>query len=69
MQLLDRLSDRYRVSSATLIRWALGALGDHVEKNNGRISLPFQLNSEALAPPAKRKAKKAGKVAKRRDVK
>lgn len=61
MELLDRLAGRYRVSSATVIRWALGALGDHVEQNGGRIVLPFQLAPDALAKPAKRQASKAAK--------
>jgi predicted transcriptional regulator len=44
---LDALADRYRVSSATIIRWALRALADHVERNEGRLVLPFELGEEA----------------------
>ncbi len=58
MEELDALSDRYRVSSATIIRWALRALANHVERNDGRLVLPLELGDEAAvkakkAPPAK----------------
>jgi predicted transcriptional regulator len=46
---LDTLADRYRVSSATIIRWALRALANHVERNEGRLVLPFELGEEAAS--------------------
>lgn len=58
MQVLDGLADRYRVSSATVIRWALRALANHVERNNGRLVLPLELDDQAVP--------KAAKIAKKR---
>jgi len=58
MQTLDGLADRYRVSSATVIRWALRALANHVERNNGRLILPLELDDQAVP--------KAAKIAKKR---
>jgi predicted transcriptional regulator len=46
---LDTLADLYRASSATIIRWALRALAHHVERNEGRLVLPFELGEEATA--------------------
>ena len=43
---LDELAARYRVSSATIIRWALRALANHVERNDGRLVLPLELGDE-----------------------
>lgn len=53
MQELDALSDRYRVSSATIIRWALRALANHVERNEGRLVLPLELGEDVAAKPKK----------------
>lgn len=58
MRELDELSDRYRVSSATIIRWALRALSNHVERNDGRLVLPLQLGDEPAAKPLTAKARK-----------
>jgi hypothetical protein len=60
MQELDALSDRYRVSSATIIRWALRALANHVERNDGRLVLPLELGDDAAAKPKKFPATKPG---------
>jgi hypothetical protein len=60
MQELDALSDRYRVSSATIIRWALRALANHVERNEGRLVLPLELGEDGAAKPKKVVAKKPG---------
>jgi hypothetical protein len=48
MQELDALADRYRVSSATIIRWSLRALANHVQRNEGRLVLPLELGDEGL---------------------
>jgi hypothetical protein len=45
MAKLDELAARYHVSSATIIRWALKALADYVEINNGRIVLPLDFTT------------------------
>jgi len=45
MAKLDELAARYHVSSATIIRWALKALADYVEINNGRIILPLDFST------------------------
>lgn len=45
MAKLDELAQRYHVSSATIIRWALKALADYVEINNGRIVLPLDFTT------------------------
>lgn len=41
MAKLEELAERYHVTSATIIRWALKALADYVEVNGGRIVLPL----------------------------
>lgn len=61
MQELAGLAERYRVSSATIIRWALRALGSHVERNEGRLVLPLDFGDTAEEKPAKKPAKKPGK--------
>ena len=63
MNELDALSDRYRVSSATIIRWALRALANHVERNDGRLVLPFELGDDAAAKPKKAVFEKVGEPA------
>ncbi len=60
MQVLDGLADSYRVSSATVIRWALRALANHVERNNGRLILPLELDDQEV-PKAAKTAKKRGR--------
>lgn len=61
---LERLAKRYRVSFATIIRWALHALAEHVGRNEGRLILPVELERQfdikligKGAEPATRKAK------------
>lgn len=49
LKALDTLAQRYRVSSATIMRWALRALADHVERNDGRLVLPLELGREGPA--------------------
>lgn len=45
MEKLEELASRYHVSSATIIRWALKALAEYVEVNNGRITLPLDFST------------------------
>ena len=45
MAQLEEVAARYHVSSATIIRWALKALLDYVEANDGKITLPMVLVS------------------------
>jgi|694.fasta_scaffold117753_3 hypothetical protein len=45
MAKLDELAARYHVSSATIIRWALKALGEYVEANGGKITLPLDFST------------------------
>ncbi|TAF23028.1 MAG: hypothetical protein EAZ71_13405 [Verrucomicrobia bacterium] len=59
LQVLDGLEDRYQVSSATVIRWALRALANHMERNNGRLILPLKLDDQEVP--------KAAKTSKKRD--
>jgi hypothetical protein len=40
MQQLNGLAERYRVTSATVIRWSLRGLVEYVRMNDGRIALP-----------------------------
>lgn len=49
MKAIDELAKRFRVSSATIIRWAIQALNEYVEQNQGRITLPLDF-SEYFAP-------------------
>jgi len=49
MARLEQLGARYHVSSATVLRWALQALVEYVEINNGRIVLPLDFSN--LSPP------------------
>ncbi len=62
MQELDALADRYRVSSATIIRWSLRALANHVERNEGRLVLPLELGDEGLVKPKSAPAQKDAKA-------
>ena len=59
MQERGSLAERYRVSSATVIRWALRALSNHVEGHDDRMILPLELNDQAV-PKAAKTAKKRG---------
>lgn len=59
MQELAGLAERYRVSSATIIRWALRALGSHVERNEGRLVLPLDFGDTAEEKPAKKPGKRS----------
>jgi hypothetical protein len=45
MRSLVDLAKRYHVSSATVLRWALQALAEHVRLNNGKITLPLDFGS------------------------
>jgi hypothetical protein len=58
MQELGSLAERYQVSSATIIRWALRALGNHVERNEGRLVLPLELGDTAVDKAAKKPVKR-----------
>lgn len=53
MKAIDELAKRFRVSSATIIRWAIQALNEYVQQNQGRITLPLDF-SEYFAPISKR---------------
>ena len=44
MAALEALAKKYKVSSATIIRWALTALNDYVQANNGRVVLPLDFS-------------------------
>jgi hypothetical protein len=59
MQELGSLAERYQVSSATIIRWALRALGNHVERNEGRLVLPLDFGDAAVEKPAKKPGKRS----------
>ena len=59
MQELGGLAERYRVSSATILRWALRALGNHVERNEGRLVLPLDFGDTATDKPAKKPVKRS----------
>ena len=59
MQELANLAERYRVSSATILRWALRAMGNHVERNEGRLVLPLDFGDAAVEKPAKRPVKRS----------
>jgi hypothetical protein len=59
MQELGSLAERYQVSSATIIRWALRALGNHVERNEGRLVLPLELGDTVLEKVAKKPVKRS----------
>ena len=59
MQELGGLAERYRVSSATILRWALRALGNHVERNEGRLVLPLDFGDVALEKPSKKTGKRS----------
>ena len=59
MQELGGLAERYRVSSATILRWALRALGNHVERNEGRLVLPLDFGDAAVEKPVKKPGKRS----------
>ena len=59
MQELGGLAERYRVSSATILRWALRALGNHVERNEGRLVLPLELGDTVVEKAAKKPVKRS----------
>lgn len=65
MDKLEELADRYHVSSATIIRWALKALADYVEINGGKITLPLDFSAfyrQAEQYPGLKVAEDAGNV-------
>ena len=41
MAQLEEVAARYHVSAVTIIRWALKALHEYVEANDGKITLPM----------------------------
>jgi len=49
---METLAKRYRVSQANIIRWAIDALGEYVERNNGRITLPLDFEDIPKRHPA-----------------
>lgn len=49
---LQNLTERYKVSQATVVRWAIDALNDYIEKNNGRVTLPVDFTEILNASPA-----------------
>lgn len=51
MDQLDRLAARYRVSSATVLRWSLQALSEYVDVQGGRITLPLDFSNVSEAGP------------------
>ena len=59
MRELGGLAERYRVSSATILRWALRALGNHVERNEGRLGLPLDFDNTAVRKSAKKLGKRS----------
>jgi hypothetical protein len=63
MQELGSLAERYQVSSATIIRWALRALGNHVERNEGRLVLPLDFGDTATDKPPKKPGKRSAAAA------
>ncbi len=52
MRQLEDLAERYHVSAATVLRWALQALADHVKGNGGKITLPLDFSSCEFKKPA-----------------
>ena len=55
--MLTSLAERFGVSQATLIRWGVEALLDHVEEGGGSVMLPFRYSPPApsagtVEPPA-----------------
>ena len=59
MQELGGLAERYRVSSSTILRWALRALGNHVERNEGRLVLPLDFGDTAVDKAAKKPGRRS----------
>lgn len=49
MDALEELAKRYRVTSATIIRWSLAALNDYVARSNGQITLPLDFSGFTAA--------------------
>lgn len=45
-QRLGELSDQFGVPQAQLMRWALEALFKKVEQSNGKLTLPFVIDSD-----------------------
>ncbi len=51
MEQLEKLASRYKVTSAVVIRWALAALVEYVNRNNGKIALPLDFSQMPVSPP------------------
>ena len=51
MEQLENLASRYRVTSAVVIRWALAALVQYVDRNGGKIALPLDFTQLSIQPP------------------
>lgn len=49
---LETLADRYRVPAAQVIRWAIAALDEHVNRRDGKLTLPVDFTEILNAPPA-----------------
>ena len=56
---INSARNSYQVSSATIIRWALRALGNHVERNEGRLVLPLELGDTVVEKAAKKPVKRS----------
>lgn len=70
MKAIDDLAKRFRVSSATIIRWAIQALNEYVQQNQGRITLPLDF-SEYFAPITRKielKVAEGGELAEERPL-
>lgn len=56
MALIDGLADRYKVTSATVIRWAIRALNEYADLHQGKITLPLDFSSFYALQPAASKS-------------
>lgn len=50
-QELQHMTERYKVSQATVIRWAIDALHGYIEHNGGRVTLPVDFTETLNARP------------------
>ena len=41
---LQLLTSRYKVSQANVIRWAIEALGEYVQRNDNKVTLPIDFD-------------------------
>lgn len=49
---LKTLSERYRVSRATVVQWAIEALEEHIRRNKGKVALPLDFRDIISQEPA-----------------